>query len=481
MNKTLQKRTFVVLSLLCVFMSFGFSQNGFEAKDLSSSPTISGNSDVESLGFIRELSSTPPTITVADGKMLVQCASGQTMRIRATDATAYQFKPTGDYTIEFRLAVPNNNGRGLDLSLQDGAFSYSLINVSHEKLFGFNLSRTWYSLDSKRYHTYRLGVKRQIGEVHAWVDGIYKGVIQKSTDPRNTYLFEFGKGSVAPITELDIEYVTFDFSGAYKPVNVVLEEPAYEKKDMSISPNLDGNQHPVSQAGWSAVTNTGSLTVADGIITIESPNNTQYTIEAPSFTITDKFSIEFRAMVESTTGRGMDIVIGQELYCLTDKKLYKYADLLPLCEFTETKYRTFRFAGSKEGKYIDAWVDSEYVGSFSSKTDGLKFQIGKNQSAASTKLMIDYVTLSTEGEYMPLGVGTKIDNALSVDNNDNQAYIVVGMPGAVKIEMLHNDVLVDIFDISGRKVYTNTLTKGIHTINLKKGIYIVGKQKVVVR
>jgi len=245
------------LSLICiVFLGLqpsAFPKNDIEAKDLSINPILKGI-DPTDAGFVVDTSDPSPSIKIVDGIIQINSLSGQTVKWRADAGTNCRFSPANDYTIEFRVAVPINNGRGLDVVIRDGAFSYPLINISHEKFFGFTMNQNWYSLDSKRFHTYRLGVKRTLGEIYVWIDGVYKGRIVKSSDATSANFFEFGKGSVNPQTDIHLDYIAFDFSGMYKPTVNLLEEPDYIRKDMSNDLDLDGSVYP-TKAGWSVYIN----------------------------------------------------------------------------------------------------------------------------------------------------------------------------------------------------------------------------------
>lgn len=250
----MRKILLLYLSILCLGLQIpASSQNIIAPKDLSANPLLRGVSPV-AVGFAESVSNPPPVVKLIDGIIQIKSLSGQTIKWKADGGTNYQFRPTGDYTVEFRVAVPANNGRGLDIVIRDGAFSYPLINISHEKFFGFTVNQNWYSLDAKRFHTYRLGVKRALGEIYVWIDGVYKGRIVKSSDTTDINLFEFGKGSVNPQTDIYLDYLSFDFSGMYKPTTNVLQVPNYEERDMSHTANLDGNIYP-TKAGWKLYVN----------------------------------------------------------------------------------------------------------------------------------------------------------------------------------------------------------------------------------
>lgn len=435
---SLFRLSFALLFTINSFLSF--SQSSLTAKDLSTSPIYDGNAVPSAVGFTATYSAITPTITYADGAMKVSCATAQTAYFTATNATTQKFQPTGDYTVEFRVKVPvfSGSGRGFELYLRDGVYVHNFFVVTNERMY-FNLTPTVvsYYLDATRYHTYRYAVLRASGQTHCWIDGVYRGLVTTYSATSGAYTLQFGKSSTAPVTDFYLDYLTYDLTGAFKPTATVLEEPALSTKNVATAPSLDGTQLPVN-AGWTLPTVAGSTyTVActDGILNMDCPATTQYLFQSPVVSSPATFSFEFKAKVSATNGRGMDIVIGSQLLCLTNNKLYNNTDgtsIAPLFEFTDTNFHVFRFTGSGTNKYVDVWVDGRYAGVTNVST-ATKFQLGKSQTANSATLSIDYATIDIAGSYKPLQTtatdyfrssasGTYGSNNLWESSSDNTSW-----------------------------------------------------------
>ena len=399
------KILFVAFMLTNILSSF--AQTGLTAKDLSTSPIYDGNAVPSDVGFTATYSAIPPTITYADGAMKVSSASNQTAVFLATNATTQKFQPTGDYTIEYRVKVPVwNGGRGFDLYIRDGVNAHNFYCVTNERMYFNNTTITSYYLDATRYHTYRYAVIRATGQAHCWIDGVYRGIVTTSSTASGAYTCQFGKSSTVNIIDFYLDYLTYDLSGAFKPITTVLEEPVLTAKNVAITPSLDGSLLPVD-AGWTLANNTGSTYTVEsvnGILNMDCPATTQYLFQSPVVSSPATFSFEFKAKVSATNGRGMDIVIGSQLLCLTNNKLYNNSDggsTVPLFEFTDTNFHVFRFTGSGNNKYVDVWVDGRYAGVTNVST-ATKFQLGKSQTANTATLSIDYATIDIAGSYKPL-------------------------------------------------------------------------------
>jgi len=454
-------------------ISAGYAQTDFIAKDLSVNPVFDASAAPSESDYTIAVSDPAPTITYTDGIMNINCASGQTYTLNAKG-----FTPDGDYTIEYRVKVPQNNGRGFDLAIRDGKFSHSLYCVTHERLY-LNITGAVvnYYLDTKRYHTYRFAVVREAGEVHVWIDGVYKGLGTTVTATNSGNQLLFGKSNGTAVTDIYIDYLTYDLTGAYKPEETVLEEPDYTEKDVTFDPSLDGTQLPVD-AGWTLPTLTGTeytINSIDGALCLDCPAGNQYLFQSPLSATNNLYTLEFKAKVPATTGRGMDIVIGSNLYCLTNNKLYNNNEKAPLFEFTDNDYHVFRMVGSGTGKYVDVWVDGNYVG-VSNTASANKFQLGKSRTADATTLYLDYASIDISGCYKPIFNATSIveetnngKSALSVLTSKGETYIYVDgigeKPSSVKIFSINGQVLQQINN------YMNMEPLNISFLN--NGVYLI--------
>lgn len=479
MKTTITFRTLtVILFLIGINVQFTFAQDGFTAKDLSTNPVVDGSVDPATLGFESTISDPAPTITYIDGVMRINCAANQTATYKATNATSIPFQPTGDYTIEFRAKVPANNGRGFDFAIRDGVYSHSLYCLTHERFY-LNTSTVvnWY-LDAPNFHTYRFAVKRSTGELHVWIDGVYKGLGTTVTATSGAYQLLFGKSNASAVSDIYLDYLTFDLTGAYKPNTILLEEPDYSRKEIATTASLDGTVLP-DVAGWTITPNTGSdysVTTTDGVFCIDCPAGNQYGFQSSVSSSDNNYTIEFRAKTTATTGRGMDVVIGSNLYCLTNTKFYNNNEKAPISEFTDSDFKTIRMVGSGTGKYVDVWVDDKYMG-VTNTASANKFQFGKTQTAATTTFYLDYVSIDTSGKYKPVNSTVSIEDVVSdskaielkaYTNKDNSWLYLKGVG--------ENAVSVKIIGLNGQIIQqiNNYLeAEPINISYLNKGVYLL--------
>jgi len=463
----------VLLSLLVIGGIFNMhAQSGFTAKNLSDNPVFDASAAPSETDYTITVSDPAPDVSFTDGIMSISCASGQSYTLNAKN-----FVPDGDYTIEFRVKVPQNNGRGFDVAIRDGKFSHSLYCTTHERLYLNTSTVVNYYLDAKRYHTYRLAVIRETGEVHVWIDGVYKGLGTTVTTTNSGNQLLFGKSNASAVTDIYLDYFTYDLTGAYKPDAIVLEAPDYAKKDVTLDQSLDGTQLPVD-AGWTLPTLSGteySISSIDGALCLDCPVGNQYLFQSPVSATNNLYTLEFKAKVPATTGRGMDIVIGSNLYCLTNNKLYNNNEKAPLFEFTDEDYHVFRMVGSGTGKHVDVWVDGNYVG-VSNTASANKFQLGKSRTADATTLYLDYASIDTSGSFSPVSSSTSIINeiqkdkdALSVLTSKGGAYIYIDGIGE-KVSSLK------IFSINGQSLQQVNNYLNMEPLNvsfLNKGVYLI--------
>ena len=404
----------LILVIFIVNSMFSLAQTSLTAKNLSISPIIDGNTIPTTLGFDAVVSATEPTVTFANGVMKVSCLANQTLVFNASNLTTQKFQPTGDYTIEYRVKVPVwDGGRGFDVYLRDGLNSQNFFCVTNERMYFNNTTVVSYYLDATRYHTYRYAVLRATGETYCWIDGVYRGKVTTLQAASGAFLIQFGKSSTVNVIDFYLDYFTYDLTGAYKPTATVLEEPTLTAKDVATTPSLDGTLLPVA-AGWTLPTVSGTeytVVSTDGILNIDCPVNNQYVFQSPVTATNNLYSYEFRTKVSAATGRGVDIVIGTQLLCLTNTKLYNNSDggsTVPLFEITDNNFHIYRFSGSGTGKYANVWVDNQYIG-VTNVASASKFQLGKGNSSSATTFAVDYATIDNTGSFMPLRVPTPSD------------------------------------------------------------------------
>ncbi|GAB3432202.1 exo-alpha-sialidase [Niabella aquatica] len=197
------------------------SSVGMQERDLSLSPQLDGTKLPLDAGWLEGLISDPASGTLTtNGEIRINCTSGQSYTFQATPSSPAVFNPSGDYTIEFRLRVTQNNGRGIDIYTRDGISAHTLLCIDTNRVF-LNGGSAFYYLDATQYHTYRLAVKRSEKQMYLFIDGNFIRTINRS-DNLNSVQLLFGKSNAAATTEAYLDYLSYDLTGAYQPLNASL-------------------------------------------------------------------------------------------------------------------------------------------------------------------------------------------------------------------------------------------------------------------
>jgi uncharacterized repeat protein (TIGR02543 family)/gliding motility-associated-like protein len=183
-------------------------------KDITPSMLLDGTKAPLSDGW--EAVTTTGKASVANGEILLSCLNGQQYTFRATATTGTPFITTGDYTIEFRIKVPVNNGRGFDMVVRDQVGRTS-IGISHEKIVVTEGGQVLANMDGSKYHTYRFSCKRSQRKMYLYIDGVYVIDLTMTSNSNGPDL-QFGKGNTASVSDIYIDYIAVDATGAYKAV-----------------------------------------------------------------------------------------------------------------------------------------------------------------------------------------------------------------------------------------------------------------------
>lgn len=217
--KTQMKAIILSLMVLSTFtLNLTAQEPIFPKKDLSKSPLLDGTKlpvdagwsvtiDEQSLGKVT---------TNDKGELSIKCNPGESYRLNANPTTEAKFAPDNDYTIEFRIKVPENNGRGLDVMVRDGFNSTKLLVFSHNRIMINGEKEPLKVINNKDFHVYRLVVERANAKLHIYVDKTYLTTMDLAKRGGAPSLL-FAKGNVASKTEIVVDYLTFDLSGAYSP------------------------------------------------------------------------------------------------------------------------------------------------------------------------------------------------------------------------------------------------------------------------
>jgi len=188
------------------------------SKDISENPVMDGSKLPVEAGWsiIMDDQALGTASVTKSGEIRIKCNQGETYRISANPSTEANFSPINDYTIEFRIKIPQNNGRGLDLMIRDGVGSSKLLVFSHNRVMINGLKEAITQINNKEYHTYRVAVERANRKLHLYTDGKYTTTLDMEKRGGTPSLL-FAKGNVNSATEIIVDYLTFDLTGAYAP------------------------------------------------------------------------------------------------------------------------------------------------------------------------------------------------------------------------------------------------------------------------
>ncbi len=139
----------------------------------------------------------------------------------------------GDYTLELRTRINSFSGgsRALDIEIATGNRSSLFYLTDKALLSADNASASDninYPLDAKEFHTYRFSVCNSENQVSIFIDEEYIMTANLSKSSADKFI-RFGKGNAASTMEAQIDYITYDLTGAYAPKAYdVLQPPVLE-------------------------------------------------------------------------------------------------------------------------------------------------------------------------------------------------------------------------------------------------------------
>lgn len=211
----------IILGVVLIgFFSFNLvaQEPVLTTKNISATPLLDGTKLPVDAGWsltIDDQSLGQATLTKT-GELSIKCIQGETYRMAANTSTEAKFAPTSDYTIEFRVKVPENNGRGLDIMVRDGMNSTKLLAISHNRVIINGEKVPLKLINNKDFHVYRLAVERAKAKLHIYIDKEY--LTTMNLDKRGGIpSLLFAKGNVNSTTEIVVDYLTFDLTGAFSP------------------------------------------------------------------------------------------------------------------------------------------------------------------------------------------------------------------------------------------------------------------------
>lgn len=216
----MKKKTILTTCLLWAATICLAQQPNLIKKKISDYPLIDGSKIPTEAGWQLKLSDEQKAGQVevtSNNGILIKATNGEAYTVQVGKNTETVFNPNTDYTIEFKAKVPVNNGRGLDVSIRDGKNFSKLVCVTHNKVILNGEKEALAALNGKEYHIYRIAVEREQAKAHLYIDGIYKvsfDLLVKNNSP----LLSFGKGNTKAGTEININYFTYDLTGAYAPL-----------------------------------------------------------------------------------------------------------------------------------------------------------------------------------------------------------------------------------------------------------------------
>lgn len=169
-------------------------------------------------GFMLTVDQTPlGSASIKDNRLFIDCKEGESYRIGLTSETDIKFNPQGDYTVEFKVQVPKNTGRGFDFMIKDGLNMSKLLVVHHNRIYFNGEKEAIMNVQSRTVpRVLRFAVERANGLMHIYVDGKFAKTVELNRR-RSIPSLLFAKGNVNSATEIYIDYITVDESGAYAP------------------------------------------------------------------------------------------------------------------------------------------------------------------------------------------------------------------------------------------------------------------------
>ncbi|NGM62379.1 hypothetical protein G5B30_10685 [Sphingobacterium sp. SGG-5] len=169
-------------------------------------------------GFMIIVDQTPlGRASIKDSRLFIDCKAGESYRMGLTPETDIKFNPQGDYTIEFKVQVPKNTGRGFDFMIKDGLNMSKLLVVHHNRIYFNGEKEPIINVQSRTVpRVVRVAVERSNSLMHIYVDGKFAKTVEL-VKRRSTPSLLFAKGNVNSATEIYIDYITVDESGAYAP------------------------------------------------------------------------------------------------------------------------------------------------------------------------------------------------------------------------------------------------------------------------
>jgi len=216
----MKKITLFVICLLLINAFVYAQQPNLIKKKISDYPLLDGSKVPTEDGWQLKLSDEQKQGQVSitpEKEISIKAVAGEAYTVMASKSTDAVFSPNTDYTIEFKAKIPQNNGRGLDISLRDGKNFAKLICITHNRVILNGEKEPLANLNGKEYHVYRVAVERDKAKAHLFVDGIYKASFDLLVKTNSPWL-SFGKGNTKADTEIVINYFTYDLTGAYAPV-----------------------------------------------------------------------------------------------------------------------------------------------------------------------------------------------------------------------------------------------------------------------
>lgn len=218
--KKLKKQLVIILSLCLISATVSAQAPDLIKKTISDFPSIDGTKLPVDAGWsviIDDQTQGTASLSKA-GELIIKCNQGETYRISANPSTEANFSPIGDYSVEFRVKIPQNNGRGLDVMLRDGVGATKLLVFGHNRVMINGVKEPIMRINNKEYHTYRLAVERASRKLHLYVDGNYTTTLDLERRGGTPSIL-FAKGNVNSATEIVVDYLSFDLTGAYAPEN----------------------------------------------------------------------------------------------------------------------------------------------------------------------------------------------------------------------------------------------------------------------
>ncbi|WP_145929062.1 SUMF1/EgtB/PvdO family nonheme iron enzyme [Termitidicoccus mucosus] len=236
---------------------------------------------------------------------------------------------------------------------------------------------------------------------------------------KNAYI-EFGKGQSSSASNITVDYVSYDDTGAFAPLGYSAQKR--DLPNMYSADVLPTQAEPAWTFAGSGDTESSMTTQQNGTIIINSPANTRdrWKLYNTNFDLDTGYTVEIKAQVNSTNGRGLDVSFQTgdsaghwyQFYISTTAIVY-YNSTTGSSNIAEnldnsSAMHVYRFAVDAN-QTVSVYRDGELITSeplemSGTIIEGIKsdyIEFGKGQTARAAVIAVDYVSYDNTGAFAP--------------------------------------------------------------------------------